>query len=234
MKNKVLVIGGMHGNEALGLELVTLLKKKPIKGVDAVIANPRAVKTKTRFTESDMNRSFGTEFMGSYETKRASWLKRKANKYELVLDFHNTQTPKNNSCFVGENCQSTLYDVAKNLGLSDCIIASYDCINKVCPNTLSIEISSGDQLDQAVMWYELLKKPSLVKKSVVRLNTYAYLKRVTWQEKEKFCFSDWQPFVPLNTRDKKQLGVSGIIVPIFIGSRLTQYWATLLKKKEVL
>lgn len=56
---RILVLGGMHGNERLGIDLVQLLQIKPIAGVDALIANPRAVARNVRFTESDLNRSFG-------------------------------------------------------------------------------------------------------------------------------------------------------------------------------
>ena len=40
---RVLVLGGMHGNELLGVELVRSLQESPIVGVDVRIANQRAV-----------------------------------------------------------------------------------------------------------------------------------------------------------------------------------------------
>lgn len=229
MKNTILVIGGMHGNETLGVDLVKILKKRPIAGIDVVIANPRAVRQNMRFTKSDMNRSFGGQFEDTYESKRAVWLEKRALDFALVLDFHNTQTPNNNCCFVGENCQTLLYQAAINLKLRQCVIADYDCINKVCPNTLSIEISSGDVFDNAVVWYNTLKAFSVDKKMGGTLNIYSFLKRVTWEEKDSLGLKDWQPFKPLDKKDKKLLGVGGIIVPIFVGSKLTEYWATLLR-----
>lgn len=40
---KVLIIGGMHGNEPLGIELVNQLQRQPVKNVDVLIANSNAV-----------------------------------------------------------------------------------------------------------------------------------------------------------------------------------------------
>ncbi len=234
MKNTILVVGGMHGNESLGLGLVRLLKEKPIKGVDTLIANPKAVKLNLRFVESDMNRSFGGQFAGTYETKRAVWLKRKAAPYKLVLDFHNTQAPQNNCCFVGEKCRPQLYEAAKRLGLRNCIQANYDCVNKACSNTLSVEISIGDKTDNAALWHGKIKRLAAVEKTKNELVVYTFLRRVTWEEKAKLGLSGWQPFRPISDKEKKLLGVSGIIVPIFVGSKLTEYWASLLTKKETL
>ena len=234
MKSNILIIGGLHGNETLGLELVKMLKKNPIEGINAIIGNPRAVKVASRFIESDLNRSFGKEFLGTYETKRAEWLKKQTESYDVVLDFHNTQTPRNNCCFVGFGSDKMLYDISMQLGMSECIQADYDCINKFCPNVLSIEISKDDLLDSPERWYEKLKTFSLGKNKVSRLNVYTFLRRVTWDEKNNYKLSNWQPFKPIAELDKQRLDVSGIIVPIFVGSRLTEYWATLLTKKETL
>ena len=55
---KILVLGGMHGNEPLGPEVVKLFKAAPVAGVSAVLANPEAIAANRRFTEEDLNRSF--------------------------------------------------------------------------------------------------------------------------------------------------------------------------------
>lgn len=231
--NSILVLGGTHGNEQLGIEIVKLLKKDPIKNVQAVIANPRAVKVNDRFTESDLNRSFGTQFPNTYETRRALKLRDLARKFDLVLDFHNTQTPKNNSTFVGIGCDFTLFNVAKVLRINRCVEATYDCINKYCLNTMSIEISVNDKLDDAKYWYKqiqnILKMPEVPSSM---LTIYQFKQRVTWDQKNKFNFSNWLPFKEISISDKNKLGLSGIIVPIFIGSKLTEHFATLLSKER--
>src|SRR5258706_11826431 len=123
---KILILGGTHGNEALGIELVKLLEARPLSGVSALLANPKAVSRNTRYTQSDLNRSFGNDYPDTYETARARELKRMCQDYELVLDFHDTQAPNNNCAFVGIYCQSELFAAAKRLGLIQCVEATYD------------------------------------------------------------------------------------------------------------
>lgn len=223
---RILVLGGTHGNESLGIRLVKLLMKQPVPGVAACIANPRAVRARRRFVESDLNRSFGSDFPGTYESRRASQLKKLCKEYDVVLDLHNTQAPGNNCAFVGENCNPQLFEVCKRLGLDLCVEATYDCINMACSNVLSIEISQDDSLDNAQYWYEQIQKLAQP------LNRYRFERRVTWNEARKLNVADWQPFQPLSQADKAALAVDGEIVPIFIGSTLTEYYATLIRKEK--
>ena len=227
---KILVLGGTHGNEQLGIKLVKLLKKSPIDGVDPIIANPRAVKAATRFTESDLNRSFGETYVGTYETKRAAKLKKLAAGYDVVLDFHNTQTPNNNCGFVGVGCDPRLYGVAKAVGFSMCVEATYDCVNKYCLNTISIEISVGDALDDPEIWYEKIAALSSEKLPVPKrpLRLYRFSRRVSWEEKTALGLEGWQPFQRISASEARNLGVKRQTVPIFIGSRFTSEYATLL------
>lgn len=155
---KILVLGGMHGNELLGVKLVESLQETPIKNVDVCIANPRAVKQNTRYTETDLNRSFGVQTTSSYEIDRAKELSELTKQYDVVLDFHNTQTPNNNCAFVGVDANPVLYDVAKSLGYEQIIQATYDCINKYCLNTISMEISTGDEWDIVDFWRQKISK----------------------------------------------------------------------------
>lgn len=235
---KVLILGGMHGNEKLGIELARLLKQKPLDGVDALIANPRAADKNVRFTETDLNRSFAPSSSETYEQQRAAELRKIVSSYDIVLDFHNTQTPENNCTFVGPGCNPLLYQAAKALELRRCIEATYDCINKFCPNVISIEISKGDEKDSADYWYEKLEHLCF---SDLRLNpggmpleVYRYRKRVTWQQKKYLNTKTWRPFKPLGKNVTRTLGLNGIIVPIFIGSKLTEYYATLLSKERIM
>ena len=55
---KILVIGGMHGNEMLGIDLVKSLQEDPLENIDSVLANEEAIKVNKRFVKQDLNRSF--------------------------------------------------------------------------------------------------------------------------------------------------------------------------------
>jgi hypothetical protein len=231
---KILVLGGTHGNELLGVKLVKLLQKNQIDGVDAIIANPKAVTAGTRFTESDLNRSFGDSFTDTYETARALELKELAAAYDVVLDFHNTQTPDNNCGFVGVGCDPRLYDMAKAVGFSMCVEATYDCINKYCLNTISIEISIDDPLDDPKVWYERIAGLAAGTLPVPNssLQLYRFSRRVSWEEKTALGLKDWQPFKRISTKEALQLDVKKNTVPIFVGSHLTGEYATLLSVEK--
>lgn len=153
---KILVLGGTHGNELLGIELVKMLRVKPIAGIEALVANPRATEKGVRFIETDLNRSFSEG--ESYEYRRARELKDITKSYDIVLDFHNTQTPNNDCGFVGVDCSPELYRVLQSLDIMNCIEATYDCINKYCKNVVSIEVSIGSELDSPECWYRYIQE----------------------------------------------------------------------------
>lgn len=227
---KILVIGGMHGNERLGVDLVASLQANPVDDVHTLIANPDAVRANTRYIESDLNRSFGDQPDDTLERRRAKEITTSLKNYDIVLDFHNTQTPNNDCCFVGVEADQVVYDAATVLGFNNCIQATYDCINKYASNVISVEVSIGGQLDSATYWYDVIKKMSVnaVGNTDKTLNVYRYAKRVTWQEQKAHGFNNWRPFETLRNEDATALGIEYGAVPIFIGSRLTEYYATLL------
>ena len=223
----------MHGNERLGVELVKLLKNRPLSNITTLVANPGAVSSDQRFIETDLNRSFGDQVVKTYESKRAQYIQSYAAQFDLVLDFHNTQTPNNNCVFVGLNRDPQLFKAVKILGLNNCVEATYDCINKYCPNVVSVEISIGDKLDDATYWYEVLEDFSYqTARRVKSISIYRFNQRITWRQKRQFKITGWQPFKPIDTVAKTKLKLNGIIVPIFIGSKLTEYYATVLTKER--
>ena len=163
---KILVVGGIHGNEPLGTKLVSRFKADPQKNVGAILANERAVAKNKRFINTDLNRSFPGNIKSlNYEEKRAAELIDICRKYDLVLDFHNTHCPDNDCTFVGENALPSVYSVASWFNLSRVIVANYDCINKYAGNCLSVEVSLTSKRMDAESWYilisELAKKNEL-------------------------------------------------------------------------
>ena len=91
---KILVIGGMHGNEMLGIDLVKSLQESPLENIDSVLANEEAIKINKRFVNQDLNRSFpGVESSGIYEQQRPVKLLEMCKDYDIVFDFHNTFCP---------------------------------------------------------------------------------------------------------------------------------------------
>lgn len=75
-------IAGVHGNERIPVEVLTAL------GVPFILGNPRAYAQDVRFTERDLNASFGTGGL-TYEEQRAQELRAELQG-RSVVDFHTT------------------------------------------------------------------------------------------------------------------------------------------------
>jgi len=80
-KRTIVIVAGMHGNERMpGLALADA-------GVEFILGNPRAYKKNVRFTEKDLNASFGTR-RKDFESRRAAEILRKIGADAVVVDFH--------------------------------------------------------------------------------------------------------------------------------------------------
>jgi len=79
----VVIIGAVHGNEKIGVQVIESLKKtlnlKEISGeLYLIIANPRALEQNKRFIDTDLNRLFGEttpQFSAGVEEKRSEEIK---------------------------------------------------------------------------------------------------------------------------------------------------------------
>ncbi len=109
----ILLIGGTHGNERTGVDLVNLLKKRPIKFITPLIANPKAVEKNVRYTETDLNRSTGKQIAVSYEEQVANSLEVQIKNSELIVEFHNT-TSLNNTCAIITQKPNSLHKALAN------------------------------------------------------------------------------------------------------------------------
>lgn len=105
---RVLLFGGVHGNEVTGVMLVERLRADLESGALAlaagtltlVVGNPRAVELGTRGSEphADLNRSFTAKVLGAkgphaYEARRARELAPIIAASSLVIDLHATNKP---------------------------------------------------------------------------------------------------------------------------------------------
>lgn len=235
---KILVIGGMHGNEPLGIELVKLFKLKPVNNIDSIIANPVAVEQNVRFVNQDLNRCFpGSKSEKSYEQSRAAELVALCKKYDLVLDFHNTHCPQNDCAFVGNNARNNLYDISSSLGLNKVIVANYDCLNKAASNCLSVEVSLSSSLNKTQLWYDkivqLSKAENILANKPVERYTFVYRMSLSDKQVLRLDKENLQAFVPLRPYLAQKLGVDSPAYPIFINDAYTPYnYGGLLNKRN--
>lgn len=225
---KLLVIGGMHGNEPLGIKVVRLLQKKKLKNVDAILANREAVDKNCRFKTQDLNRTFPGDLDSNiYEQKRAAYLLEICKKYDLVLDFHNTYCPGNDCSFIGINANEDLFKVSSFLGLNKIIIADYECINKYAQNCISIEISLDSQEMDAGRWCEKISELANVNllPEAGDIELFRFVYRMTIDDRDKFNLGNknLKAFEPISDELARSLNVESPAFPIFIGDKFTPY-----------
>ena len=233
--NKILVIGGLHGNEPLGVSVVSYLKSFKNNNIDSLYANPKAIISSKRFIENDLNRVFPGSKSVTEEQKIAAQILQKCSNYDIAVDFHNTYSKNNDCCFVGIDANPRLLKVAKFLGLKRILIADYDCINKFAPNCISIEISNSSKLNNPIAWLkklDYLYQQDLEEIFCNDLVFYKFIKRITRDEKEKFEFNNWKNFKPLSNKDKKRLGLKLTLdyYPGFIGEPAYDCYCSILIK----
>ncbi len=84
----MILIYCLHGDEIVTEQVAKQLNKE--LAVEIILGNPKAREKQIRFTESDLNRSFGKT--GTYESNRAKELAALLGekKNELVIDLHTT------------------------------------------------------------------------------------------------------------------------------------------------
>jgi aspartoacylase len=95
---KVVISGGVHGNELIGVYLVKELQKRPprVPGleIDFLLGNPKAIKECRRYVDKDLNRSFGTEALKTdshiYEYERAKVIAQRLQGCDFLIDLHTT------------------------------------------------------------------------------------------------------------------------------------------------
>uniref|UniRef100_A0A8C5PZX3 N-acyl-aromatic-L-amino acid amidohydrolase n=1 Tax=Leptobrachium leishanense TaxID=445787 RepID=A0A8C5PZX3_9ANUR len=104
--NRVLIVGGTHGNEMSGVMLAKHWIQDPSElrretfTTEAYLANPLAVENCARYVDRDLNRSFSSELLSAsgcqsdpYEVKRAREISQKYgsnNPIDFICDLHNT------------------------------------------------------------------------------------------------------------------------------------------------
>src|SRR3989338_6695361 len=102
----VLVVGGTHGDEPMGVQVIHALKEElknqaVVGEIIVMIGNPEAVEKKVRFVDSDLNRFFGNEAALKNkplqarlkEEVRAREIMPLLKKVDYLLDIHSTLKP---------------------------------------------------------------------------------------------------------------------------------------------
>ena len=105
MFNSIALVGGTHGNETSGIQLINNWKKQGIPqrfnalNVALTIANEAALEANVRFIDEDLNRQFTMDALNTPRASKEALLAQSINnefgpkgnaKTDFVIDIHNT------------------------------------------------------------------------------------------------------------------------------------------------
>jgi hypothetical protein len=234
---RLLVIGGLHGDEPLGKAVVAALEASPEPNVTPVLGNPRACEVDVRFLETDLNRVFPGDILGAeYEVRRAYELRAwfEDDEFDLILDFHNTVTPYNDCGFVGDHGDRAMPAAAAAfLGLPRIVIANYDCINRYAPNCLSIEVSLDSPECRADLWVARVRRLASLEpadlQGLVLPPMFQFTRRITAEEIRALPTEPWRAFMPIPEPDSSALALPPGARAIFVDERCRRgYYAAVI------
>lgn len=224
---RLLVIGGLHGDEPLGRSILDELDSAADPNITTLLGNPAACAAEARYVEADLNRVFPGDLLDErYEVKRAyelrEWLDN--DRFDLILDFHNTTTPDNDCGFVGDHGDRTVVAAATAfLGLPRMVIANYDCINRYASNCLSVEVSLDSPSCRADLWVSRIRRLAAMEASelgsLVLPPVFQFVDRITPEQIGHVTVGQWQAFAAIPDADVRALGLPSGSQAIFIDNR---------------
>jgi len=159
------IIGGVHGNERTGVEVVRQWQRRHLSAQFSglhchyFLANPRAIAANQRYIDRDLNRCFrqrdldNTALIG-YEYGRARELAQQiaAAEIDLIIDLHTTTADMGTTLILNQS-QPLLLNLAAYLSQADPTIrvlqyapqADLPYIRGLCPLGLTIELGPVPQ-----------------------------------------------------------------------------------------
>ena len=145
---KIFAIISTHGNELLGPNLLAYMlakRSKLLENMEFIIANPRAYAKNVRYTESDLNRSYGLS-LDTYEGRRAKIIEERIRllKPELVLDFHTTTAEQPDILITANKDNEIVQRFINSSAVKDVLVVKpLNDITTVAPNFVAYEVPNS-------------------------------------------------------------------------------------------
>ena len=145
---RILAIISTHGNELLGPNVLAYMlakRSKLLEDIEFIIANPRAYAKNVRYTESDLNRSYGLS-LDTYEGRRAKIIEERIRllKPELVLDFHTTTAEQPDVLITADRDNEAARSFINASATKDILVVEpLNDITTVAPNFVAYEVPNS-------------------------------------------------------------------------------------------
>ncbi len=150
---KIALVGGTHGNEPVGREVVSIISEEErdfLNDYGCFEGNPEAFKAQRRYVDCDLNRAFGQKGVrkGS-EEKRFQFLSTEiTGHYDFCIDLHTTTTNMgltailNNSHPLTRKAGAFLKQEIPGFKLIEEDVLNEDSthLNRLCPAGITIEV----------------------------------------------------------------------------------------------
>lgn len=141
---KILLLGSQHGDELLGEKLYNhIINHHPelLPFVTYKVGNLKAKRQKTRYIESDLNRSYNCG-NDTYEKRRSKRIIKyiKDNQFDLVIDLHTTTCPQP-PCIIIPSINPDIVDYLNASFINKIIQIDFNVINHSLIGTYSKSIS---------------------------------------------------------------------------------------------
>jgi hypothetical protein len=164
MDSKYVFVAGMHGNEKMPVRALRDAK------IDFIFGNPNAYKRNVRFTEQDLNASFGRRAK-TFESKRAAELLKQIPKNSTVIDFHTTGTEERPFAIVVDK---KMIKVAAKTGIKKIVLMKHN-IKKghaLINYRNGVSIEAGTHKDEESYKTTLKVVKSLEKDKATKVDVY--------------------------------------------------------------
>lgn len=150
---KIALVGGTHGNEPIGREVVSIIEEEDRdfqNEVQCFFGNPRAISMQKRYVDCDLNRAFGKNGVRKgYEKQRAQELESEIRgSFDFCIDLHTTTTNMgltailNNTHILTRKACAYLKTQIPDFKLIEEVRLDDDCthLNRLCPAGITIEV----------------------------------------------------------------------------------------------
>lgn len=158
-KNKITLIGGVHGDEFFGKKVFNYFAKNidSYPGLTLILANTEALSRRSRGIDGDLNRSFPGDKNGNHEQRLAKKLLGVIDRNSFIIDIHTTPNCKGLVPIITNQSSGTKLIInqlaAKNIVYMK---SGYGSLIDQFRKSISLEYHHKDCQDSRVM-YELEK-----------------------------------------------------------------------------
>lgn len=227
-KERVLIIGGLHGDEPTGVAVARYFQLHPHVGITSIVGHEEAIRQNIRYIETDLNRSFQPRVIVSLEEKIAADLKKTMQAMDMIIDIHNTRGDSTTCAITTMKPNALQFSLAKYFGFEKLVVMppSGSLIAEHAEKAISLEIALNDRKFFSVE--SLIGKIKRLDSSVAegkRVEVYMYIRSIPTSTLQRVGIQpqDIANFVALTMEQKNALGLDrkNIYCPIFAKSRFS-------------